>query len=296
MNRELNHRAGWLVSDYICQTPCAISPQLMEEMLGGPVADFSKEEIETAFKALFSACCGLDEENSEEDRIISDNYFSAGISLLEPDSYLNNPYYREIRIPEETFRGWQLTHQHYEPFEAFISDDLLLTSDMKEVPRVGFFKEKFTFPSVLQDGREWMSIKPSEIVTSQAAVDAAFGRVVTFGLGLGYFVFMALRKENVRSVTVVERDPAVIELFRKYVLPQFPRKNDVQIVCSDAFDFMGGPMPFDFAFVDIWHDISDGCQLYVRAKEFERKHKDIIFAYWLERSIRCALADSLFDN
>lgn len=296
MKRELNHRAGWLVSDYICQTPCSISEDLMIQMLGGPLEQFSKEEKEVAYRALFSAFCGLDEDNSEEDRTIADKYFARGISLLNPDEYISNPYYREIVIPDETFDQWQLTHQKYAPFEAFICDDLLLTEDMLEVPRVGFFEKEFIFPSVLQDGREWMSIKPSEIVTSQAAVDAAFGDVVTFGLGLGYFVFMALRKGNVKSVTVVERDPSVIELFKKYILPQFPRKNDVQIVSSDAFDYMAKPMHFDFAFVDIWHDISDGCDLYVKAKGFEKKHNKTIFAYWLERSIRCALADWLIEN
>ena len=295
MFRELNHRAGWLVSDYICQTPRAITEGLMLQMLGGPLEDFSKEEREAAFRALFSAFCGLDGENSEEDRLIDENFFARGVSLLDPSEYLDNPYYKEISIPEESFGRWRLTHQKYAPYEAFICDDLLLTKDMLQVPRVGFFEEEFTFPSVLEDGREWMSIKPSEIVTSQRAVDEAFGRVVTFGLGLGYFVFMALRKETVKSVTVVERDPAVVDLFRKYILPQFPRKADVEIVCADAFDYMAGPLPFDYAFVDIWHDISDGCDLYVKAKGFEKKHKKVKFAYWLERSLRCALADRLLD-
>lgn len=296
MKRELNHRAGWLVSDYICQTPRAITDGMMRQMLGDPLEAFAKEEVEMAFRALFSAFCGLDEENSEEDRLIAEKYFAPGISLLDPTEYLENPYYKEINIPEESFGRWQLTRQRYAPYEAFICDDLLLEEDMREVPRVGFFTEEFTFPSVLQDGREWMSIKPSEIVTSQQAVDAAFGDVVTFGLGLGYFAFMALRKPSVKSVTVVERDRTVIELFEKYILPQFPRKNDVRIVCSDAFEYLARPLRHDYAFVDIWHDISDGCDLYVKARGFEKKHKQTKFAYWLERSIKCALADWLIEN
>ena len=141
-----------------------------------------------------------------------------------------------------------------------------------------------------------MSIKPSEIESSQAAVDAASGRVVTFGLGLGYFAFLASEKPEVESVTVVELDPAVISLFRKYILPQFPNKEKVTVVQSDAFDYLEQKMSSvrpDFVFFDIWHDIADGTPLYIRARQYEARFPRTRFTYWIDRSLKCALIDGL---
>ena len=141
-----------------------------------------------------------------------------------------------------------------------------------------------------------MSIKPSEIESTRKAVDAAFGRVVTFGLGLGYFAFMAARKPGVSSVTVVERDPAVIALFREHILPQIPEKGKITVVEADAFDYLDHTMPEarpDFVFMDIWHDIADGVPLYVRARTRESRFPGVRFMYWIERSLKCALLDSL---
>lgn len=67
-----------------------------------------------------------------------------------------------------------------------------------------------------------MSVTPNEIETMRAPIARAHGRVLTFGLGIGYFAFMAASKADVESVTVVEREAAVIRLFTRLLLPQFP--------------------------------------------------------------------------
>ena len=50
-------------------------------------------------------------------------------------------------------------------------------------------------------------------------VERAKGKVLTFGLGLGYFAYMCSLKEEVESVTVVEKDKSVIKLFNEIILP-----------------------------------------------------------------------------
>jgi AraC-like DNA-binding protein len=60
-----------------------------------------------------------------------------------------------------------------------------------------------------------MSITPNEIVTMREPVARASGRVLTLGLGLGYYAYMVHLKEDVTDVTVVEREQAVIDLFEK---------------------------------------------------------------------------------
>lgn len=61
------------------------------------------------------------------------------------------------------------------------------------------------FPAVLENERIWMTITPNEIETMKEAVDKAFGNVLTFGLGLGYYAYMVSEKVNVESITVVEK-------------------------------------------------------------------------------------------
>lgn len=294
--RKLNHRIGWLIADYLNEMPDAVTSSLMAELLP-PGTDAATEEH--IYAALLSGFLGLDPDASEEDNILVRDYLQPGLKRLDAAHYRDNPYFRDIRIEERSLGAWQLTHQTYQPYELFLRDDLILTGDLRQIPAIGYFPEAFSYPSVLQNEREWMSIKPSEIESSQPAVDGAFGRVVTFGLGLGYFAFMASRKPDVTSVTVVERDPSVIELFRECILPQFTEKDKIIVIQSDAFDYLEQGMKSlkpDFVFVDIWHDIADGTRLYVRAKQFEAHFPRTRFVYWIERSLRCALVDELIET
>ena len=294
--RTLNHRVGWMVADYLNDTPCAVTRELLAELLPEG-ADAAAEE--RVYGALLGAFWGLDTDASAEDRFIEERYLRPGLRRLDPAVYRNNPYYQAIQIPERAIGPWQLTHQSYAPYELFLRDDLILTEDLRQIPATGYFPEAFSYPSVMQDGREWMSIKPSEIESSQAAIDAVRGRVVTFGLGLGYFAFMAARKAEVASVTVVERDPAVILLFQEQILPQFSCKDKISVIQSDAFDYLEHDMKStspDFVFMDIWHDIGDGVDLYVRARPYEARFPATRFMYWIERSLKCALVDYLENH
>lgn len=291
--RKLNHRVGWLVADYLNETPCAVTQELMADLLPEDADAVTEERV---YGALLCGFWELDPEASAEDRFIEADYLRPGLRRMDASAYRENPYYQTVHIPERSVGQWQLTHQAYAPYELFLRDDLILTEDLRQIPALGFFPEAFSYPSVMQDGREWMSIKPSEIESSQAAIDAAFGHVVTFGLGLGYFAFMAARKPEVLSVTVVERDTSVIQLFREQLLPQFPDRRKITVIQSDAFDYLEkdfiSASP-DFVFMDIWHDIGDGLDLYVRARQYEAHFPKTRFMYWIERSLKCALVDYL---
>lgn len=210
------------------------------------------------------------------------------VRKLNPSLWRGNPYFRHIRVPEKKCGRWQLTNLRYAPYEAFIRDDLTLTEDFREIPAVGFFDEEFVYPAVLENGREWMTVTPNEIATMKEAVSRARGTVVAFGLGLGYFAHMASEKGEVSRVVVIERDEEVIRLFKEELLPQFSRAGKIEIVSADAFDFvqrgMDGRRP-DFAFVDLWHDVSDGIGPYLRMKKLEGRYPDTEFCYWIERSL-----------
>ena len=144
-----------------------------------------------------------------------------------------------------------------------------------------------------------MTITPNEIETMQPVIDAAKGKVITFGLGLGYFPYMTSEKQEVSSVTVVEKDVKVIRLFQKYILPQFPHPEKVSIIPMDAFEYIekhSENEKYDLAFADLWHDVSDGLDCYLRMKKLERYHYAGKYFYWIEDSMLSHLRWYVFQE
>ena len=112
--------------------------------------------------------------------------------------------------------------------------------------------------------------------------------MLAFGLGLGYFAFMAAQKEQVESVTVIERERAIIELFRETLLPQFPHGEKIRVVQADAFEYARA-LPegaFDFAFTDLWHDVSDGLPMQRAMRALLERVPGLDAAYWIEDTMR----------
>ena len=114
-----------------------------------------------------------------------------------------------------------------------------------------------------------MSITPNEMLTILPSVERSFGKVITFGLGLGYYPFMCSLKDNVESVTIVEFDENIIKLFKEHLLPLFPINEKIKIIHADAFKYCQENNInelYDFAFMDIWHSGEDGLPFYIHFK------------------------------
>lgn len=334
--REANNNAAWSMSEYINETPCAITEGLMKE--ADPEGELPEELLYAAFMAGF---CGI-----HEDDTTINGYFQEAVHLLETTKYIDNPYLKNIKFPDTATRHWKFTHYSYRPYEAFICNDIDIDKNLREVPQIGFFRERFAYPAVEQDGREWMAVKPSEIETMREPIEETTGRVVTFGLGLGYFAYMVSGKPDVTSLDIVERSEEAIALFERHILPQFPNKEKIRIIRSDAFGFLNENMwqdarheasgqckrsteegqgreeqnragrntqrgaetgnrekmqgRYDYAFIDLWHDTADGLEMYLKAKRIENKlHTAGLktkFAYWVEKSLLSAYRWTVFEQ
>lgn len=250
------------------------------------------------YTALLTGACGLDAEKNEADMQLINDYFIGSVKHLDMETYTNNPYYKNIRIPNVKFRNWELKYEKYQAYEAFVCNELILHDDFREIQQIGFFNEDFLYPSVMENGHEWMAIKPNEVETSNLAIKEAHGKVITFGLGLGYYPYMVLRKDNVESVTIIEKGKDVIEMFSKYILPQFEHPEKVTIINCDAFEYAEKKMPkmnYDYAFVDTWRDVSDGLDMYLKMKRLERLNPDTKFSYWVEESLLSGFRWQMFD-
>ncbi len=269
------------VSDYLTRHPRLIGRADVEEIAALGVG---REE---AVLMLLAGACGV-ETDTREGRAVMERYLRPSLARLDAADLADNPYLRLIRFPKAKAGRWEMATLSYAPYELFVRDELDVRRDGREIPRLGYFETEFVYPAVLEDGREWMTITPNEIATMRAAIDAAKGDVVAMGLGLGYFALMASEKDDVSSVTVVERDRQVIALFDRFILPQFPHREKVRVVCADAFAYAKDTLPgaeADFVFVDLWHDTLDGAPMYMKMKRLEALSPGKAFAYWIEPSI-----------
>lgn len=262
-----------------------IRPEFIESLCRD--CDISKEE---AYCFTLAASIDLDTEKNPRDAEIFEEYFPDMVHLLKNKDYENNPYLKNIKIPTKKLGKWELCYKTYVPYQAFVFDDPKITRDGKIIPQIGFFEKEFSYPAVLENGTEWMLITPNEINTMRAPISGAHSKVLTYGLGLGYFAYMVSEKESVSSVTIVERDKNAISLFRDIILPQMPRKDKINIICDDAFYFAETRLAdsdFNFVFADIWHDPSDGVPAYKRLKATEKYLPSADFSYWIEKTLKC---------
>lgn len=274
-----NFRITQLYAEYLQRYPEIITEEMINTLTED--GETTKEE---AIVALLSEIFALDFGDVEDRRLIMD-YLTKSVRLLDKNRYVDNPYYKNVN-PEPIVDGsWEIRLEEYKPYQAVICDDMIILDDFTEIPPLGFFTESFRFPAILEGGNEWMTLTPVDLDTCEEAIEAAHGRVVTFGLGLGYYAYMASEKPEVESVTVVELSGEVIELFKKHLLPKMPNGHKIKIVKCDAFEYAEKIMPnenFDLAFVDTWRDASDGAPMYKRMKALERYSPNTKFLYWIE--------------
>lgn len=289
--REKNGQFLTFVASYLNNCPTLVTEEIMDSITNG-----DKRCSERAFASFLA---NVFSENESEVREAEQDYLLRGVKKLDPRKYRENPYFVNIKVPTTTENNWEFGYQSYAPYEGFIYRDIECVGDYLEIPQIGFFEEKFTFPTVYENGQEWMAIKPNEIETMAEPIEKARGSVLVYGLGIGYFAYMVSQKDNVSSVTVVERDENVIALFEKHILPQFQNKHKIKVIKGDAFEYAEKEMKnggVNYVFCDLWHDVSDGVDLYVKMKKYEALCPNCVFEYWIERSILSSVRWSVFDG
>ena len=213
------------------------------------------------------------------------------ISKLNTNTFLNDSYYKKIGQIKASEGDWKFSTYSYAPYEGFVSDELVIDQEtFAEHTPISYFENEFPFFAVTQKDEIWMSIIPHEINTMKKPIENAHGDVLVLGLGLGYYVFNIASKKNVTSITVIENDRKIINLFIKYLLPKFPNQDKIEIVFGDAISFVkDSPRKYDYVFADIWHNVGDGEILYLKLKAKEKYRLGIKFDYWIETSILAML-------
>lgn len=278
-----NYRITKMYAEYLERYPELIKAEMIDELTKDGY--ITREE---ALVALVAEIFALDDERGGDDRILIRDYLSKSVRVLDTKSYTSDAYYRHVAPEDAKLGDWEIKWEYYPPYRAAICDDMIINGDFTEIPPLGFFTEGFRFPAVLEGGNEWMTLTPVDTDTVKDAIRDAHGKVVTFGLGLGYYTYHVSEKADVESITVVEKSEKVIKLFREFILPKFSHGYKVKIVNADAFEYAEHTMPkekFDYAFVDTWRDASDGLPMWERMKKLEGLSPNTTFSYWIENFI-----------
>ena len=273
-SQKLNGEILYKISRYLNFAERSIDAKQVEQVASCGVSR------QKAVELLLGGYLDLDEAAQRE-------YLPYMLKKLDRVTYQKDEYYANVFFDNATKGNWQLKRASYAPYEIFVQDDFKYDFQ-KVLPQLGYFDEAFEYPAVYQDGRLWMSVTPNEINTMREPICKANGKTLTFGLGLGYFAYMCSIKKEVESVTVVEKDKCVIELFEDIILPQFAFKDKIRIINDDAYAYLDKMQDkeYDYAFVDIYHDAGDGLEVYKKFKQRLGKFCHTQFDFWIEKTIK----------
>lgn len=256
---------------------------------------FNEEEIKKYQKdyncslkeAYFHYCIDiweLDYENEENLKILND-YVKNSFCEIDMKEYMDDPYYKNIKINVVKDRNYHLFYDHYSPFEMFPLNDVSINSDYLEKSTFGFSKTNFKFIALNLNNETWMSITPNEINTMKNSIKNAKGNVLVMGLGLGYFPYMISQKDDVKKIDVIEFDKQIIDIFNNNIFPSFENKKKIQIINKNAFEINKEIIStYDFVYIDLYHNPVDGLPIYLKFKKIESS-VNVKFEYWLEEGI-----------
>lgn len=107
-----------------------------------------------------------------------------------------------------------------------------------------------------------MSDTPYEIRAASWFRSQAQGDVLVIGLGLGATLVPVLRKNTVRTVTVVEKNPDVINLVEENLRNALAAEGErahrkLEVICADGFKWRAPRgVHYDTIWLDIWPEIS----------------------------------------
>ncbi len=222
------------------------------------------------------------------------NAISEECRIFDVKEFMANPYIKNIEFHEEHQGDYELLYHEFMPYEVDIySPPKRLPQIHIDIPRISCFTHTLKYPAIDQTSIKstWMSVSPNEVYTMADAISNARGKVLTLGCGMGYFAYMASLKDEVESVTIVEIEQDVIDLFENHILPQFQRKDKIFIIKADAIEYMRELTDgeFDYCFADIWIGIEDLAP-YFSIKEIGRKLRKTRIDYWIEESFAIYLS------
>lgn len=209
-------------------------------------------------------------------------------NVLEEDAYLKN-----ISLP--LFYGEDFVFS----FHTYQKDTLFHFGEPKEsgyrdILQLGYFRENVNYPYITKNGEYFTSVSVHEKFEGRKLVEELSGDVLITGLGIGYIPYLAHLKDSVKSVTVIEEDETVIDLFEKEILHQFEHPEKIHIVCKNCKQYLEDyKEEYNHVIVTHYQDSIHGVYEYLEIKKTEKNHKKTKYHYYIEGSILSNIKSAL---
>ena len=244
--------------------------RLLQSNLSNPILD--KELL-----AFYERIGLKDYKLNVSHKLITEMPFNKNINL---DFMKQSSNYKPYIIPKGK----------YEPVDYAICDDM----GKSYVPLVKF-DEDIVLPMICEDNIGWMTPVLFEETTMRPCVEKAKGNILVVGLGIGFFPYNCLLKDEVKKITIIEYNQDIIDLFKKHILPQFPRQEDIEIIQGNAYDYCNNDYikKYDYTFVDIWRNDEDGVVILSNLLKNIDLNEDLNIDFWIEDTILEVVKQSL---
>lgn len=206
--------------------------------------------------------------------------------MLPNELFLENPYINNIKFDNNKSNHLVMETDTCYKYQIFEYDAPEYTNYVY-YPSWGFLRCEVT-NYLLKNTKtdEFYKIfPPSEILQTQRHIDNSKGKVLTLGLKLGYFVYLAGLKDDVSKITIVEEDNDIIEFFNQHILTQFDSKtkNKIKIINKNPIEYMNSidDGEYDYCFVNLW-DSQDELVDYCKLKKIHNKFTNMQMDYYKE--------------
>jgi hypothetical protein len=197
-----------------------------------------------------------------------------------------NSFIKNIKIDKFTNGKYTLDKNNFVKGELFVHNKDYI-EDLFHIPSLGYCKSDFIYPCIRVENYLYYFVSPEVINKYEHMVSVSEGNILCLGLGIGYFPYMVSLKDNVDSITIVEKDPELIDLFTSQILPQFENKNKIKIIKADPLNYIHKlkENDFNYCMVDISANPSESLKSYIYIKRLEKRLKNINFIYYDETRI-----------
>jgi precorrin-6B methylase 2 len=210
------------------------------------------------------------------------------VRIAKPAKYLQT-----VSIPEGTAGNFSIKKLNITEDQVRMHNlRCMINNEMERQLTPGIYTQ------LCEKTRIWMSDTPAEQLDHSEFVLKAHGHILITGLGIGMVAAACLRKPEVKSIIVIERQPEVIQL----VAPTLQKMAEVagkplQIIEADALKWKPN-QKFDLAWHDIWPDIcADNAESMDQIIEWYCTHVHEEQSCWCENQVReLAEQDALMER
>lgn len=230
------------------------------------------------------------------------NLYKNEIVKLTKEEIMQNPYLSNIKVPNVSLNRFRLSNDRhiYNGTVAkygFKTRDLLT---MKQHNSYFVCDKTLHLPCLVENNNStcWMSAEPFEFNSFKKFINEAKGNVLLIGCGIGYVAYMLSRKNDVKSITIIDSNDDVLELFFNYILPQFEHTEKIMTINGDGIEYLkeGNLDKYDYINVDIWYDVYDMIYPYLECLEIEKANPNVHFSYWLEEELKTCIQKSILGS